>query len=46
MVDENGWTNELKRELKQIRFLYQLDDWDLVKSIAKSLCDQTWAALM
>ncbi|MGA9175586.1 MAG: DnaD domain protein [Thermoactinomyces sp.] len=33
LVDESAWTDELKRELREIRFLYQLDDWDLLKAL-------------
>ncbi|MBH8597557.1 replication initiation and membrane attachment family protein [Thermoactinomyces sp. CICC 10523] len=33
LVDENAWTDELKRELREICFLYQLDDWDLLKAL-------------
>ncbi|WP_124726960.1 DnaD domain protein [Staphylospora marina] len=33
LVDEQTWTPELLRELKEIRFLYSLDDWDLIKAL-------------
>jgi replication initiation and membrane attachment protein len=33
IVDEDVWTDELIAELREIRFLYQLDDWDLLKAL-------------
>lgn len=33
IVDDDCWTNELMRDLMQIRFLYQLDDWALLKAL-------------
>lgn len=33
MVDEDVWTEELMSQLREIRFLYQLDDWDLLKAL-------------
>jgi replication initiation and membrane attachment protein len=33
VVDDRVWTRELIEELKEIRFLYQLDDWDLLKAL-------------
>jgi replication initiation and membrane attachment protein len=33
IVDDKVWTPELKRELREIRFLYQLDDWDLLRAL-------------
>lgn len=33
IVDDDVWTSELMRELTQIRFLYQLDDWALLKAL-------------
>ncbi|MBA4496455.1 replication initiation and membrane attachment family protein [Paenactinomyces guangxiensis] len=33
IVDEEVWTDQLIAELREIRFLYQLDDWDLLKAL-------------
>ncbi|MFC7442875.1 replication initiation and membrane attachment family protein [Laceyella putida] len=33
IVDDDCWTSELMRDLMQIRFLYQLDDWALLKAL-------------
>jgi replication initiation and membrane attachment protein len=32
-LDEGAWTEELVSELKEIRFLYQLDEWDLLRAL-------------
>lgn len=33
LVEEDVWTEELLDQLREIRFLYQLDDWDLLKAL-------------
>jgi len=33
LVEEDVWTDELLDQLREIRFLYQLDDWDLLKAL-------------
>lgn len=32
-IDEESWTQELEQELNEIKYLYQLDDWGLVKAL-------------
>ncbi|MBA4601638.1 DnaD domain protein [Thermoactinomyces mirandus] len=33
LVDKNVWTESLKQELQEICFLYQLDDWAILKAL-------------
>lgn len=33
LVDKNVWTPSLKQELQEICFLYQLDDWAILKAL-------------
>ncbi|MBD1372801.1 DnaD domain protein [Hazenella sp. IB182357] len=33
LVDDTTWTEKLVAELNEIRFLYQLDEWDLIKAL-------------
>ncbi|MDR6226570.1 replication initiation and membrane attachment family protein [Desmospora profundinema] len=32
-VESGAWTREVEEQIREIRFLYQLDDWDLIKAL-------------
>jgi replication initiation and membrane attachment protein len=32
-VEEAAWSKEVEEQIREIRFLYQLDDWDLIKAL-------------
>ena len=32
-IEEESWTKELEEELSEIKYLYQLDDWGLLKAL-------------
>ncbi|OYD08377.1 DnaD domain protein [Paludifilum halophilum] len=33
LLDDRAWTEEVEKQVREIRFLYQLDDWDLIRAL-------------
>ncbi|GGE17582.1 replication initiation and membrane attachment protein [Marinithermofilum abyssi] len=33
LLEKGAWTPEVEKQLREIRFLYQLDDWDLIRAL-------------
>ncbi|PTX63190.1 replicative DNA helicase loader DnaB [Melghirimyces profundicolus] len=33
ILNDSAWTERVEEEVREIRFLYQLDDWDLIRAI-------------
>lgn len=33
VLDKDAWTEEVEKQLREIRFLYQLSDWDLLRAL-------------
>ncbi|WP_177167973.1 replication initiation and membrane attachment family protein [Marininema mesophilum] len=41
ILDEGAWTASVEACLREIRFLYQLDDWDLIKALQNPYVTQS-----
>ncbi|MFC4075735.1 replication initiation and membrane attachment family protein [Salinithrix halophila] len=33
LLHDSAWTSEVEERIREIRFLYQLDDWDLIRAL-------------